>query len=84
METEAFSVPFKKNSEEKTMNTNFLKKVFSSMTFVSDYKQYLSTSPSYSEIFNKLVEDDNLKKIKYLTTTIKMHLMGGTVKVSLP
>lgn len=38
MESESFSIPFKKNSEEKTMNTNFLKKIFSSLTFVSDYK----------------------------------------------
>lgn len=37
MESEAFCVPFKKNSEDKTMNTNFLKKVFSSQTFTSDY-----------------------------------------------
>ena len=41
MESESFSVPFKKNSEEKTMNTNFLKKVFSSKQFVTDYKQFL-------------------------------------------
>jgi hypothetical protein len=37
METEDFCVPFKKNSEDKTMNTNFLKKVFSSYTFTADY-----------------------------------------------
>ena len=43
MESESFSIPFKKNSEEKTMNTNFLKKVFSSLTFLADYKQFLSS-----------------------------------------
>lgn len=42
MESESFSVPFKKNSEEKTMNTNFLKKLFSSTQFTSDYKLFLS------------------------------------------
>ena len=41
---DSFSIPFKKNSEEKTMNTNFLKKVFRNGTFLADYKQFLSTS----------------------------------------
>jgi len=33
-----FSIPFKKNSTEKTMNGSFLKRIFSSETFVEDYK----------------------------------------------
>ena len=36
------SIPFKKNSLEKTMNTSFLKKVFSVYRFYRDYKKFLS------------------------------------------
>lgn len=43
LETEGFCIPFKKNSDDKTMNANFLRKVFASPTFASDYKQFLST-----------------------------------------
>ena len=42
-ETDGLCIPFKKNSEEKTMNSNFLKKVFTSAKFTSDYKLFLST-----------------------------------------
>ncbi len=37
-------IPFKKNSLEKTMNANFLKKVFSIYRFYRDYKKFLSKS----------------------------------------
>lgn len=42
------------------MNTNFLKKVFSSQPFLIDYLEFLKS-------FRKLVEEDNTKKIKYLS-----------------
>ena len=56
------------------MNTNFLKKVFSSQIFLRDYMDFL-------KYFKKLVEDDNTKKIKYLSETIETHLSQHTVKV---
>ena len=31
--------------------------------------------------FRMVVEEDNVKKVKYLTSTIKMHLTSGTIKV---
>jgi hypothetical protein len=45
----AFSIPFKygnppnrKNSLEKTMNGNFLKRVFAAPSFIDDYRDFLS------------------------------------------
>ena len=34
-------VPFKKNSENKTMNVSFLKRVFGNRLFVKDYLEFL-------------------------------------------
>lgn len=73
VQTEGFCIPFKKNSEEKTMNANFLKKVFSSHTFYLDYKQFLKT-------FTGLVEEDNDRKVKYLASTIKSYCVAGNFK----
>jgi hypothetical protein len=78
-----FTIPFKystmlmfrKNSHEKTMNTNFLKKVFSSQPFLNDYMDFLKS-------FRKLVEEDNNKKIKYLSETIEGHLAQRSIKVT--
>lgn len=42
VEGEAFSVPFRKNSEDKTMNTSFLRKVFGCPGFLADYQLFLS------------------------------------------
>ena len=39
-----FILPFRKNSDIKTMNSTFLKKIFSSPTFVADYEIFLSTN----------------------------------------
>jgi hypothetical protein len=36
-------MPFRKNSTEKTMNSQFLKQVFSKATFVQEYEKFLST-----------------------------------------
>lgn len=41
----------RKNSLEKTMNANFLKKVFSIYRFYRDYKKFLSKDQCYSETF---------------------------------
>jgi|JI6StandDraft_1071083.scaffolds.fasta_scaffold05113_6 hypothetical protein len=53
-----FNVPFKyrltqcrKNSVEKTMNSNFLAKVFSCPLFVDDYRRYMSNKPHNPEMF---------------------------------
>ena len=45
-EDDEIFIPFKKNSLEKTMNANFLKKVFSIYRFYRDYKKFLSNSDS--------------------------------------
>lgn len=50
-------MPFKKNSSIKTMNSTFLKKIFKSELFLSDYRIYL-------EHFDELSEKENEKKIK--------------------
>lgn len=49
----------RKNSIDKTMNGNFLKRVFASETFVNDYKDFLRE-------FQALMMDDNEKKVLYL------------------
>jgi primosomal protein N'' len=56
------------------MNTNFLKKVFSSQPFLVDYMEFLKS-------FRRLVEEDNTKKIKYLAETIESYIAQHTVKV---
>jgi hypothetical protein len=56
------------------MNTNFLKKVFSSQPFLVGYMEFLKS-------FRRLVEEDNTKKIKYLTETIESYIAQHTVKV---
>lgn len=38
---ENLSIPFRKNSIEKTMNASFLKKVFSSSMFIKDYLAFV-------------------------------------------
>lgn len=40
METDEI-MPFKKTSKNKTMNNEFLKKIFMSPLFQNDYKEYL-------------------------------------------
>lgn len=57
------------------MNTNFLKKVFSSQLFLTDYMEFLKS-------FRRLVEEDNTKKIKYLAETIESHLAQHSTKVA--
>jgi hypothetical protein len=38
-------MPFRKNSSEKTMNSQFLKQVFSNSEFLSGYTKFIGTSP---------------------------------------
>ncbi|KAL4496258.1 hypothetical protein ABPG72_012995 [Tetrahymena utriculariae] len=54
-----FVLPFRRNSSIKTMNAAFLKKVFSSIKFVQDYRNFLN-------YFDRLALDDNSKKVDQL------------------
>jgi len=54
-----FIMPFKKNSKNKTMNTNFVLEVFSSEGFTQAYLQFLSQ-------FEELIQIDNNKKLEKL------------------
>jgi len=56
-------LPFKKTSKNKTMNSNFLSKLFASDEFCSDYESYLN-------IFEKDAELDNNTKVKKFVTFI--------------
>lgn len=56
------------------MNSSFLKKIFSSQTFACDYKQFISMDGVNLENFGKVVEEDNNKKVKYLTCSIESFL----------
>lgn len=61
---------FRKNSIEKTMNSNFLAKVFSCPLFVEDYRKYMSTWLANPEMFRAHAERDNNKKIDALAKVI--------------
>jgi len=54
-----FIMPFKKNSKNKTMNTNFVLEVFSSEEFTKAYLEFLSQ-------FEELIQIDNKKKMEKL------------------
>lgn len=56
-------LPFKKTSKNKTMNANFLAKLFASEEFCGDYELYLST-------FEKDADIDNNSKVKKFVTFI--------------
>ncbi|CAK81334.1 unnamed protein product (macronuclear) [Paramecium tetraurelia] len=57
-------LPFRKNSKNKTMNTDFLKEIFSSPTFVRYYEQYLSC-------LDEQIQKDTRKKIAALCNKIQ-------------
>lgn len=63
-EDQEIFIPFKKNSLEKTMNTSFLKKVFSVYRFYRDYKKFLKT-------FQNEFLKDNKKKIATMNEAVK-------------
>ena len=67
----------RKNSIDKTMNGNFLKRVFASETFVNDYKDFLRE-------FQALMMDDNEKKVLYLADILQKYLKIADFKVFLP
>jgi hypothetical protein len=73
----SFSIPFKylpitrrKHSSEKTMNANFLKRIFACQQFVEDYRAFL-------EHFRPMVTDDNAKKVRYLGQLIEEQMEKG-------
>lgn len=63
-------MPFRKNSSEKTMNSHFLKQVFSNNEFLVGYTEFLSTYKIIKESISDIIKDDNNSKIAYLSETI--------------
>jgi hypothetical protein len=77
-EDQEIFIPFKyapiqsrKNSLEKTMNTSFLKKVFSVYRFYRDYKKFLSMLSTIVETFQNEFLKDNKKKIATMNEAVK-------------
>jgi len=66
-------LPFRKNSKNKTMNTNFINEVFSSEDFCRDYEKYLKS-------FDGILEADNKGKIERLVTYIEDCLKKNKIK----
>jgi len=54
-----FLLPYRKNSKNRTMNTDFTSEIFASPEFCSDYKEFLKG-------FGDSLNDDNTEKIKKL------------------
>lgn len=61
---------FRKNSELKTMNSFFLKKIFKCKQFNLDYREFMSKIFIYLEQFPEDFNHDNNKKIKNFTNFI--------------
>ncbi|CAD8123096.1 unnamed protein product [Paramecium sonneborni] len=57
-------LPFRKNSKNKTMNSDFLKEIFSSQIFVSYYEQFLNS-------LDEQILKDSKKKIAALCNKIQ-------------
>jgi len=68
-----FVLPFRKNSKNKTMNTNFISEVFSSEDFCRDYDLYLKS-------FDRVLEDDNKSKIRKFTNFIEECVRQGKIQ----
>ncbi|CAD8119276.1 unnamed protein product [Paramecium sonneborni] len=60
-------LPFRKNSKNKTMNSDFLKQIFSSKTFVIYYKEFLCC-------LEQEIQKDSKKKIASLCNKIMNHI----------
>lgn len=54
----------RKNSAEKTMNSNFLAKVFSCPLFVDDYRKYMSTSILIKKCFGLMRKKTTPRKLR--------------------
>ncbi|CAK59730.1 unnamed protein product (macronuclear) [Paramecium tetraurelia] len=63
-------LPFRKNSINKTMNSDFLKQIFSSKTFVTYYKEFLNS-------LEQEIQKDSNKKIAILCNKIMNHIQDG-------
>ena len=70
-------MPFKKNSTAKTMNNQFLSKVFANGAFLSHYHNFLGTGRNILECFKSIIYDDNQAKIKYLAESINAEIACG-------
>ena len=65
------------------MNATFLKKIFGSKTFIQDYKVFLrKNSQLFLDKFAEIIEDDNSKKVKYLSQVVSDYLISRSTKVS--
>lgn len=61
-------MPFRKNSSEKTMNSQYLKQIFSQPEFLEGYHKFL-------EEISKVIEEDNVAKIQYLSDMIEKMIL---------
>ena len=52
-------LPYRKNSKNRTMNTNFTAEIFASKEFCEDYNRFLV-------VFNKVLDEDNERKTEKL------------------
>ena len=66
-----FEMPFRKNSTAKTMNAQFLAKVFSNESFVAHYRSFLGNNYPIKDCFKEIIMDDNKAKIQYLSEMIE-------------
>lgn len=65
-------LPFRKNSKNKTMNSDFLKEIFSSQIFVSYYEQFLSNIQIFIiDSLDEQILKDSKKKIAALCNKIQ-------------
>jgi len=65
-------LPFRKDSKNKTMNSNFIHEIFASEEFSKDYQQYL-------ENFETILEADNQNKLEKFAETIRDLIKDGKI-----
>jgi len=65
-------LPFRKNSKNKTMNSNFINEIFSSEEFCKDYEIYLTQ-------IDDILEKDNNRKIEMFLNYLEQRLRKGQV-----
>ena len=67
-------IPFREKSTNKTMNTQYLKRIFSSRKFYDGYLHYL-------EHFDEIWEEENKEKILNMSKQILKFILAGNLDV---
>jgi len=65
-------LPFRKNSKNKTMNSNFINEIFSSEEFCKDYEIYLTQ-------IDDILEKDNNRKIEMFLNYLEQRIKKGQI-----